>query len=159
MASNNLLHLIHAPLDVDYVQHFQGLAALNLEIKRLGPSAERMLRKAILEMDVGNFEAGVKAAEHARELSPSTTEIHYQYGLANVLLACAKADAIPSGPGQQIPARTGVKALLEEAVEAFEEVVNLNDCDDEARRGLRALKTLLADGADERSIVKALKSL
>ncbi len=159
MASNNLLHLIHAPLDVDYVQHFQGLAALNLEIKRLGPSAERMLRKAILEMDVGNFEAGVKAAEHARELSPSTTEIHYQYGLANLLLACAKADAIPSGPGQQMPARTGVKRLLEEAIRAFEDVVRLNAADEEARRGLRALQVLLADDADERSIVKALKDI
>ena len=159
MASKNLLHLMHAPLDVDYVQHFQGLAALNLEIKRLGPSADRMLRKAILEMDVGNFEAAVKAAEHALDLSPSTPEIHYQYGLANLLLACAKADAIPTGPGQQIPPRTGVKPLLEEALDAFRQATKLNGFDEEARQGLRALTDLLEVDTDERAIVKALKDL
>ncbi|HEX2065386.1 MAG TPA: hypothetical protein VHI93_01100, partial [Candidatus Thermoplasmatota archaeon] len=87
-----IAQLVHAA-DLDYVEHFQMLSAVNLEIRRSGPTAERLLRKAILEMDVGNFLASLAAAEDALALDPKSPEVRHQLGRINLRLALAKAGA------------------------------------------------------------------
>jgi hypothetical protein len=47
----------------DYVELFHLLSTLGLEIRRHGPSAERMAKKAILELAIGNVEGAISAAK------------------------------------------------------------------------------------------------
>ncbi|HLF15848.1 MAG TPA: hypothetical protein VI796_00210, partial [Candidatus Thermoplasmatota archaeon] len=118
MKTELLTQLLHAPRDLDYVERFQGLAAVNLEIRRSGPTAERLLRKAALEMDVGNPTAGLAAAQDAAALSPDSAEAHFLIGKARILLALVKAHALTAGPGGTTDVEDSATGLLLGAADA-----------------------------------------
>lgn len=156
MPSEGLARLIHAPLDPDYVEAFIELAHLNMEIQERGPSAERMIRKSILEMDVGNYLAARSAARQATTLGPQRAESHYQYGAALAVLALYRTGAIPAGPGHQGPVDVSLRDLLEEARTAFRAAVDLCPSDEEALEDLEAIEALLGDDPTEEDLFERL---
>ncbi|HUR62240.1 MAG TPA: hypothetical protein VM286_07760 [Candidatus Thermoplasmatota archaeon] len=156
MRTRLLARLVHGP-DLDYVEHFQMLSAINLEIRRSGPTAERLLRKAILEMDVGNYLASLSAAEDALALDARSPEIRHQLGRIHLRLALAKAGAIPLGPGAEKGILQSPTELLQGAIEAFEAAVRLNPEDDESRSDAGVLHQLAADCDTDAKLAKALR--
>jgi tetratricopeptide (TPR) repeat protein len=143
MKTRLLTQLVQVPADLDYVEHFQVLSGVNLEIRRHGPSADRLLRKAILEMDIGNYAASLAAAQDACALDPVSAETHHQVGLAYLLLAMAKAGVVPTGPGVRETPSESCMGLLQKAVSSLGEVLRLNPDDQETREGVSVLKDWL----------------
>ena len=151
-----LARMVHGP-DLDYVEHFQLLSAINLEIRRSGPTAERLLRKAILEMDVGNFLASLAAAEDALALDAKSPEIRHQLGAINLRLALAKAGCIPLGPGAEKGILQSPTELLQAAIDSFQACVRLNPEDDESRADMGVLQQLASDCDTDLKLTKALR--
>jgi hypothetical protein len=157
MKQRLLTQLVQAPNDLDYVQHFQVLAAVNLEIRRQGPNAERLLRKAILELDVGNFGAGLTAAQDAVALDALRAEPHYHIGMAYLLLALVKAGAIPAGPGHAEQPDESVTGLVLRAVDGLAQAAKLNTGDEETQADVETLKALLKAHSSDRGLAQALR--
>jgi tetratricopeptide (TPR) repeat protein len=156
--SQRLAQLFQVPADLDYVEAFQALALANLEIRKEGPSVERMLRKGLLERRAGNHAASLAAVQRARELDPDNAEVHYELGLAYFFLALARAHALPVGPRPMDLPLHGTSELLGLSVEAFSRVVELNPQDDDAAADLAALAELLALGATDEQLGDALRN-
>ena len=153
-----LQQLLQVPADVDYVDGFQALARLMLELRRDGPSVERLLRRAHLEREVGNHLASLKAARQALELDPDNGEVHYETGLAYLFLALARADVLPVGPKATDLPDQGIAELLALAVEAFSTALGLNPNDEDARNDVAAIAELLTMGDDEDRLADALRA-
>ena len=153
-----LAQVFQVPADLDYVESFQALSKVNLEIRRYGPTAERLIRKAHLERDVGNHASSLVAAQDALVLDPRNPEMHYHVGLAFLYLALAKADALPVGPSPTELPDDPTSALLSKAVAAFELVVELNPHDEDARQDATALQAVLNAHPDDRGLGEALRS-
>jgi tetratricopeptide (TPR) repeat protein len=154
-----LAQLFDVPTDLDYVEAFQALAELTLELRRGGPSAELLLRRAQLERGVGNHEASLRSAKQALELDAANPEGHYEVGLAYFYLALAKSHALPVAPrahGPELPAE-GVAELLGLAIEAFSRTVELNPNDEDAAQDLTALAEVLALESDDERLAQALR--
>lgn len=154
--------ILLAPLvgaDSDYVAHFRDLSVLNLEIRRNGATPERLLRKAVLELDVGNYLASRDAAQDAVALAPFSTETHHQLGMAYVHLALAKAGVLPNGPGQRDGLPESVTGLLWRALEEWHVVLERAPGDEETAADAAVLETLLKSHPDDGSLTKALASL
>lgn len=158
MKQKSLLQLVPPPSERDYLEHFQCLASVNLEIRQRGPTADRLLRKSILEMDVGNFAASLDAARDAAELREEDPEARYQEAMALVLLAFTKAGVLAGSPGMESPLAS-VSTLLKQAAEAFSLVVKTNPEDDEAKEDLAALARFLAEFPDEGELEQGLRGL
>lgn len=136
--------------------HFQQLASVNMEIQAHGTTAERLLRKSILEIDVGNFSAALDAALDAAELKPDWPEPHYQQGMALVLLAFCKAGVVPGSAGMERPLGS-VKTLLEQAARALGQALRLHPGDEEVAEDVAALSQfLVTHGKEVDSAVKEL---
>lgn len=158
MAPRQILELVHHPTDVDYLTHFQALAAVNLEIRNHGPTAERLLRKAILELDLGNPTASLQAAKDAVVAQPLLAEAHYHAGLTHVVLAFVRAGALPMAQGGEPPSASATE-LLGAAVEDFGHALGLNRADEEAAEDLELVMRFLAENEDEEAARKALRDL
>ena len=143
--------------DADYVTHFGELQVLNLEIRSQGPTTERLLRKAILELDVGNFLASVDAAQDAVNMAPFNPDTHHLLGLAYIHLALSKADILPHGPGSHEGAPESVTGMLWRAVEQFREAIEHAPNDEETQMDIQTLEKLLRAHPDERELVKGLR--
>ncbi|MFA5945150.1 MAG: hypothetical protein WC876_11870 [Candidatus Thermoplasmatota archaeon] len=153
-----LAQVFQVPSDLDYVESFQVLSKVNLELRRHGPTGERLIRKAHLERDVGNHAASLEAVQEAVALDPRNPEMHYQVGLAFLYLALAKADALPVGPNaSDLPAEP-TTALLGKAVSAFRLVLELNPRDEDARQDATVLQSVLDAHPDDRRLANALRS-
>ncbi len=144
--------------DADYVTHFGELQALNLEIRAQGPTTERLLRKAILELDVGNFLASVDAARDAVAMAPFAADTHHLLGLAYVHVAFAKAGMIPQGPGHGEGVPESVTGLLWRALEQFRECLEQAPDDEETRSDVAVLEKFLRGHPDDAQLLKALQS-
>lgn len=153
-----LSQLFQVPADLDYVESFQALSKVNLEIRRYGPTAERLVRKAHLERDVGNHASSLVSAQDALVLDPRNPEMHYQVGIAFLYLAFAKAGALPVGPSPSEVPEDSASALLEKAMAAFRITLELNPKDDDARQDAQALQAVLDAHATERALADALRS-
>src|ERR1041385_2868336 len=153
-----LSQLFQVPSDLDYVESFQALAKANLEIRRYGPSAERLLRKAHLERDVGNHASSLAAAQDALVLDPRDPEMHYQVGVAFLYLALAKAGALPVGPSPTELPQESARDLLEKAIAGFRIVLELNPKDEDARQDAQALQSVLDAHPGEAGLADALRS-
>lgn len=153
-----LTQIFQVPADLDYVESFQALSKVNLEIRRYGPTAERLVRKAHLERDVGNHASSLVAAQDALVLDPRNPEMHYQVALAFLYLALAKAEALPVGPSPSELPDDPPSALLEKAVAAFRTVLDLNPRDEDARQDAQVLRAILDAHPTERALVEALRS-
>jgi tetratricopeptide (TPR) repeat protein len=135
--------------NTDYVEEFQALASVNLEIQAKGPSAPRLLRKAILEIHLGNYVHARETVERALDAQPASPEAHYQRGVAYALLACLKADAIPAGPGNHDLPKESLRFLLTEAARSFAQAMQQNPGDDEAQERLLRIGTILDTAVTE----------
>lgn len=153
-----LTQLFQVPDDLDYVDGFQALAQLVLELRRDGPSVERLLRRSQLERNVGNHMASLASARDALALDPDNAEVHYDLGLAYLYLALAKAEALPVGPRPPDLPVEGIGELLGAAVEAFSRALGLNPADEDARTDVAAIAELLALGIDDAGLAVALRS-
>lgn len=153
-----LSQLFQVPADLDYVGSFQALSKVNLEIRRHGPSVERLLRKARLERAAGNTAASLESAQEALVLDPKNPEMHYQLGLALLHLALDKAGALPVGPSPSELPHDSVRDLLEKSRLAFQAVVDLNALDEDARQDAAALTDLLESHATDGALDEALRS-
>lgn len=149
-------HLVGA--DTDYVTHFGELQVLNLEIRSQGPSPERLLRKAILELDVGNFLASVEAATDAVAMSPFSADTHHLLGLAYIHLALSKAGVLPQGPGQTERIPESITGLLWHAVEQFREALAQAPDDEESTHDVAMLEKILRAHPDDKGLAAALRS-
>lgn len=158
MKQKSLLQLVPPPSERDYLEHFQSLASVNLEIRQRGPTADRLLRKSILEMDVGNFTASLDAARDAAELHDEDPEARYQEGMALVMLAFTKAGVLAGSPGME-PPLASASTLLKQAADAFARVVKTNPEDDESKEDLAALARFLAEHPSEEELEKGLQGL
>ncbi len=147
MTPHTLLERIQTP-NADYVEAFQALARVNLAMRQHGATTERLLCKAILEMDVGNFAAGLQAAEDALVMDVTRAEAHYQAAIARILMAMVRAGALTAAPGSDLPT-TSVSDYLEEARHALAETVQLAPHDEEAQDDLEALEEFLENHGDE----------
>lgn len=143
--------------DLDYVERFQALAVLNMEIRKSGPNAERMLRKAVLEMDVGNYTASLTAAQDAVALEPNSAETHHQVGMSLLVVALSKAGAVPGGPGQE-DGPEPVSSILKRAVASFRATLERNQEDEETSTLFTAVQATLRDHPDERGLRSALRA-
>lgn len=157
MRQHVLAQLLHAPRDVDYVESFQALQTVNLEMRRSGPTAQRLLRKGLLEMEVGNYSAGLSAARDAAVLEPDNDEAHYMVGRAYVFLALAKADGIALGPSLRLTPGETTTSLVANAADAFRRVASLNPDDQEALRDVEVLEELMTNCPSETELLVALK--
>ncbi len=153
-----LLQIFQVPTDLDYVGSFQALAKVNLEMRRLGPSVERLLRKAQLERGAGNTAAALLSAQDALVLDPAHGETHYQLGITFLHLALAKAEALPTGPVPTDLPRETARELLEKAVAAFRAVLSLNPNDDDARQDEMVLQSLMERHPTDSGLAAALRS-
>ena len=153
-----LAQVFQVPADLDYVESFQHLSKVNLEIRRYGPTAERLIRKAHLERDVGNHASSLVAAQDALVLDPRNPEMHYHVGLAFLYLALAKADALPVGPSPSELPEDQTTALLEKAVSAFRLVLELNPSDEDALLDANTLQAVLDAHPDDRGLGEALRA-
>lgn len=156
MRQRLLTQLIATP-DLDYVEHFKVLSAVNLEIRRHGPTAARLLRKAILEMDIGNYPASLAAALDAQALTPASAEVRHQVAMSCLRLAIAKVGAIPLGPGAESDIPESATELLEQSIAAFREAARLNPDDEETRAALGVLQQLADDCDTDSKLGKALR--
>lgn len=153
-----LAQLFQVPADLDYVESFQALSKVNLEIRRHGPSAERLVRKAHLERDVGNHAAALVAAQDALVLDPRNPEMHYQVAVALLYLALAKSQALPVGPSpSELPQETASE-LLVKSVAAFNNVLDLNPRDEDAKQDAVALQSILDGHPSDDQLRDALRS-
>ncbi len=157
MKQRTLLELVQ-PAEPDYVEHFRLLAVLNVEIRRNGPTWERLLRKSILEMDVGNFSAGLDAARDAIDLRPGAAEAYFQEGMALLLLAFQKAGALAASAGSEAPVGS-TRTLLEQAVDAFDEASRINPGDQECQEDVATLSAFLEEHKKPAKVEEALRAL
>lgn len=153
-----LAQLFQVPADLDYVESFQALSKVNLEIRRHGPSAERLIRKAHLERDVGNHASSLVAAQDALVLDPRNPEMHYHVGIAFLYLALAKAGALPVGPSPSELPEDLATALIEKSVSAFRLVLELNPRDEDALLDANALQAVLDAHPDDKRLGDALRA-
>ncbi|MHB8633461.1 MAG: hypothetical protein ACYDBQ_05755 [Thermoplasmatota archaeon] len=126
-------HLLDTPAG-DYVEVFQRLSAVNLEICSQGPSAPRLIQKAIREEAAGNPAAALAACLHAIALDPRSGEAHFQ--AANSYLQ--QALALPRGRRQERADRAA--ALVSEARRHLALALERNLDDLEAQELLEALR-------------------
>lgn len=157
MGRTRILSALQPPLDADYVSHFQRLADLNLEIRRKGPTAPRLLKKALLEAALGNLHASRQAAQEAAYLAPDSSEAWYQSGVACLLVAYAEAGSVECRPpsASQPPSLT---SLMQDACEAFGNAARRNPRDEEAPRLLKEVMGLLQTAPNERTLRHLLRA-
>jgi tetratricopeptide (TPR) repeat protein len=153
-----LMQIFQVPEDLDYVHSFSALAQANLELRRRGPSAERLVRKARLEREVGNYAASLASTQEALALDPENPEMHYHVGIAFLYLALAKADALPVGPSPTALPEASASDLLATAVASFRKVLALNPDDEDARLDAVALQAALDAHPDDGDLADALRA-
>lgn len=157
MARTRLLQQLQAPQDLDYVERFQTLAQVNLEIRRTGPNADRLLRKATLEMDIGNHAAALAAARHAAQLAPRMPEPHFLAARALVLLALVRSKAIAGAPGVQDEPGEPPVQLMQDAIQEFRAVLRLNPEDMEALEDVAILDAMMLAHPSDKGLESALR--
>lgn len=158
MHSKTLQEVMTAPAEEDYVQHFQALARVNLEIREYGPTATRLLRKSILESDIGNYSAALDDARDALDLKSELPEAHYQEGMALMLLAFTRVGVLAGSPGMAVPLARP-RRLLQQAAGSFQVVADLNDEDEEAHADAQAIEGFLEQNEDDDDLEDALRAM
>ena len=141
MGCSGILADLRPPLDADYVRAFQRLADLNLEIRRLGRTPARLLRKAVLESAVGNLHASRDSAEEAVLRAPESAEARYNLGVASLLVAYAEAGALECMP--RADEHPPVRSLVHDALAALSAACERNPDDGEAHHLRRHVEHLL----------------
>ncbi len=155
MKQKTILQLVPPHLESDLLEHFQSLATVNIEIREKGATAERLLRKSILEMDVRNYSAGLDAARDAADVRPEWAEAHYQEGMALLHLAFCKAGILAGSADMEAPVGS-VRTLLEHAGRALGHALRLNPEDEEVAEDVHALSSFIAATDDVEEALRGL---
>lgn len=142
--------LVNAP-QTDYVEAFQAFAALGMEIQRMGPTPERLMKKGILEIDLGAYVDAKQSIQDALLANASVPEGMYYLGVVNVYLSLQRAGVLAAAQGQFAPEYARVH--MEEACVAFRSALAVND-DEDLRSQLAACEALLEDASDEPSFLQ-----
>ncbi len=158
MKQKTLLQLVPPHTEADYLEHFQSLAEVNMEIRQNGLTPERLLRKSIIELEIGNYSAERDAARDAAELKPDWAEVHYQEGMSLLLLALTKAGVVAGAPGMEAPVG-GVRTLMEHAARSFGQALRLNADDEEVQEDVAALTRFLARHDEDADLEAAVREL
>lgn len=158
MQQKSLLQLLPPQEESDYVEHFQALAAVNVEIRQRGPTAERLLRKSILEMDVGNFAACVDSARDAAEVRPRFAEAHYQQGMGLLLLAFTRAGVMAGAPAMEQPVGS-TRTIMQHAARALRNALDINGSDDEVAEDVAVLEAFIGRYESDHELETALQRL
>lgn len=158
MAWTGLLAELHPPVDADYVDQFQRLAELNLQMKRDGPSKSLLLRRSLLEAALGNFHAGRVAAKDAVLLDREDPECLFQQGMSCLFLAYAEAGAVATSPADSGWEDIPVDQLLREAEEAFLAAAASNPEDEESKRLAAEVAEVLTRHPGERGLREHLRN-
>ncbi len=158
MKQKTLLQLVPPHQENDYLEHFASLAMVNVEIREKGATAERLLRKSILEMDIGNYSAALDAARDASDVRADWAEAHYQEGMSLLLLAFTKAGILAGAAAMERPVGS-VRTLLIHARDALEQAMHLNPLDEEVIEDYEALVDFTRDHGEEDDLVAALQEL
>lgn len=154
----SLLAHLAAPCDTDYVAVFTTLCSVNLAVRNQGPTAPLLLRKAILERELGNYTAALTSAIDCTAMDPQCAEAFHQVGCANLLLALAKVRAVAGSPATAAACLgETARSFLTRATEAFRENSRLNPADEEASRDLDVLEQIAAGCTAEGTLVAALR--
>lgn len=157
MKGQPLSRLVSAPCDSDYVENFQALADVNVALQQEGPTAELLLRKAMFELDLGNYGAARRAARDALDMDPDLAEAHYQEGLANLLLAFARAGVVPAGPGHATTPGESIESLLQATATCFGHTLRISPDDPEVQEDLAAVSRLIARHPTARDLARMLE--
>lgn len=157
MNRQTLARLVTTTEDPDYVAGFQALAEVNLALRSDGPKTALLVRKAILELDLSNFQAARRACQDALVMDPEHAEANYYLGLACTLLACVRAGATAACASHRDRPDDSMRSLLEQARGAFEKAARANEEDPQADKGAAAVETLLSESADEAELAAALR--
>ncbi len=158
MKQKTLLQLVPPHQESDYLEHFASLATVNIEIREKGATAERLLRKSILEMDIGNYTAALEAARDAADVRKDWAEAYYQEGMSLLLLAFAKAGIMAGSAAMERPLGS-VKTLLGHARNALQQAMHLNPLDEEVEEDFEALVAFTAEHEGDDDLVAALQDL
>jgi hypothetical protein len=144
--SKKLAQLL-VPAEADYVEVFQNLARLHVEMQRQGATAARLAHVAVLELQMGHLAEAQAAAQLAVRRDRKDAEAHFALARTQV------AEAI------QLAAKTrpvGVREALEGATDQLREVLKLNPADEEAGQQLAMLDTLLKTHPDAATLASSL---
>ncbi|MGB1696929.1 MAG: hypothetical protein ACPHK8_00855 [Thermoplasmatota archaeon] len=141
--------LVHAP-QTDYVEAFQAISHVNMEIQKMGPTPERLLRRAVLEIDMGSYVDARESIQDSLLAGHQAPEAMYYLGIVNVFLAMQKAGAIAAAAGQFAPEPARVH--MEQACAAFRSALALNE-DEDLQAQLEACEDLLEEAPDEDAFV------
>lgn len=88
--------------DSDYVAAVGRLTQLCLEINRSGATAERLLRKAYLEIDVGSYQGAAKTAQEALAKDANLQEAELVMARAQFYLALVRAGVMEGAFGTEL---------------------------------------------------------
>lgn len=135
------------PAEADYVETFQNLARLHVEMQRQGATAARLARAAVLELQMGHIPEAHAAAELAVRRDRQEAEAHYALARTEIAQALRQA-----GAGRT----TGVREGLEAATDQLREVLKINPDDEEAGQELALLDTLLKSYTDPGKLAAVL---
>jgi hypothetical protein len=146
----SIQELVHAP-QADYVETFQSLAIVNMEIQKMGPTPERLLCRGLLEIDMGAYVDARESIQDALIANSGIAEGMYYLGVANVLLCLQRAGVIAGSAGQLAPEPARVH--MEQACSAFRSALALNS-DEDLQSQLTACEDLLAEAEGEEEFLE-----
>lgn len=158
MKQRTLQELVTVPAETDYLEHFQALARVNLEMRQQGPTAQLLVRKSFLEADIGNYTAALDAARDAIDVAPTLSEARYQEGMSLMLLAFSRVGLLAGSPGLASPLARA-RTLLEQSRDAFAATLEINPADEEAELDLQALEAFLRRHGEDDALETALRAL
>ncbi len=158
MKQKTLLQLVPPHQESDYLTHFASLAMVNIEIREKGATAERLLRKSILEMDIGNYSAALDAARDASDVRLDWAEAHYQEGMSLLLCAFAKAGVLAGSAAMERPVGS-VRSLLHLARDSLRLAMDLNPLDEEVEEDHEALVAFTSAHDADDDLIAALQDL
>ena len=146
----NIQELVHAP-QTDYVETFQAISEVNLEIQRFGPTPTRLLKRGVLEIDMGSYVDARTSIQDALVVRDDMPEALYYLGVANVFLSMQRVGIIAAAAGQFAP--EPARSHMQQAVAAFEAALALAP-DEDLEAQLEACRSLLEDAPDEASFLE-----
>ncbi len=153
MARADVLTVLHPPREVDYVATFQQLADTTLAMRREGASYERMVRRGVLEADLGNYDASRQTAYDAALMRHDPLEALFLRGSSALLQALTRLDVLEAKVPD--PGTLPVRTLLEDAQQAFHDVVRIDPTDKDAQMLAETCDDWLDNGGNLPHYVRA----
>lgn len=147
---------LERPVEADYVQLFQEFARVQMKIHDQGPRPELLLRRAWIELAMGDYPAADASAQAVLDANTRHAEAGFVRAEAWFRHVLASHGITHWTPGHAIPPLNGAREHLQDARDAF---AALMATDEDARDRVDALDAVLASVADGRAVADALADL